>query len=55
MTDTQTSSAARQMAMVRWGPQKPIRLAKELAERASELPDSERIRLLAALTRLESS
>jgi hypothetical protein len=51
MSDTQVSGAARQMAAQRWGASKPVRMARELAERAAELPDLERIRLVAALTR----
>jgi hypothetical protein len=50
MGDPQTSLAARQMAAQRWGASKPVRMAKELALRAHELPDPERRRLLAALT-----
>jgi hypothetical protein len=50
MTDTQlVSGAARQMAAQRWGASKPIRMAQELELRASELPESDRIRLLNAL------
>jgi hypothetical protein len=50
MSDTQASSAAaRELASRRWGASKPVRLARELALRASELPDSERVRLLNAL------
>jgi hypothetical protein len=49
MSDTQVSGAARQMAAQRWGARKPVRMARELALRASELPDPERIRLLNAL------
>jgi hypothetical protein len=52
MSDTQVVSAAgRQLAAQRWGASKPIRLAHELALRAAELPDPERVRLLDALTR----
>jgi hypothetical protein len=52
MSDTQlVSGAARQLAARRWGSQRPVRLAQELAERAAELPEPDRIRLLAALTR----
>jgi hypothetical protein len=49
MSDTQVSSAAREMAAQRWGTQKLVRLAAELELRAAELPDPERIRLLNAL------
>jgi hypothetical protein len=50
MIDTQTSSAARLLAVQRWGASKPSRLARELAERADELPEIERRNLIAALT-----
>jgi len=50
MADTQTTSAAaRQMAVQRWGPQRPVRLARELTLRAAELPELERRQLLEAL------
>jgi hypothetical protein len=49
MDNAQLSIAARQMASRRWGVSKPVRLARELALRASELPDPERVRLLNAL------
>jgi hypothetical protein len=49
MCDAHVSGAARQMAAQRWGASRPVRLARELELRAAELPDSERIRLLAAL------
>jgi hypothetical protein len=51
MSDTQVSGAARELAAQRWGARKPIRMARELELRARELPESERLRLLAALTR----
>ncbi len=52
MSDAQqVSGAARELATRRWGASKPVRLARELALRASELPDLERRELLAALTR----
>jgi hypothetical protein len=52
MGDTQeVSVAARALAAQRWGAQRPIRLTRELALRAAELPDLERIRLIDALTR----
>jgi hypothetical protein len=51
MNDTQVGSAARELAAQRWGASKPVRLARELAERAAELPPTERRRLLDALTR----
>jgi hypothetical protein len=47
----QLSVAARSLAAQRWGSSRPVRLAQELAERAAELPEPERARLLAALTR----
>jgi hypothetical protein len=50
MSDTQVSGAARQLAARRWGASKPSRLARELAERAGELPEVERRQLIAALT-----
>jgi hypothetical protein len=49
MSDTATSEAARALVQRRWGAQKPIRLAHELASRASELPPDERLALLVAL------
>jgi hypothetical protein len=49
MKDSQASSAARELAGRRWGASKPSRLARELAERASELPDEDRKRVLDAL------
>jgi hypothetical protein len=50
MADTQqVSVAARELAMVRWGAQRPVKLAKELAQRAGELPEVERVQLRAAL------
>jgi hypothetical protein len=54
MSDTQVSGAARQMAAQRWGASRPVRLARELALRAAELPDPERVRLLNALERAAS-
>jgi hypothetical protein len=51
MSDTQVSVAARQMAAQRWGSQKPVRLARELELRAGELPEPDRIRLVAVLIR----
>ena len=55
MEVTQTSNAAataaaRALVARRWGPSKPVRLARELALRASELPDTERRALIDALT-----
>ena len=49
------SGAARQLAAQRWGSQRPVKLAQELALRAAELPEVERRALLDALTRLEAS
>jgi hypothetical protein len=51
MSNALVSGAARQMAAQRWGASRPVRLARELELRASELPDLERIRLLNALER----
>jgi hypothetical protein len=50
MNDSQASSAARLLAVQRWGASKPSRLARELAERVDELPEVERRQLIAALT-----
>jgi hypothetical protein len=51
MGDTQTSStAARALAVRRWGASRPVRLARELELRAHELPEVERRALIAALT-----
>lgn len=55
MSDTQVSGAARLLVAQRWGASKPVRMARELAERAAELPEVERRALLAALTRQEST
>jgi hypothetical protein len=49
MSDTTTSEAARQLVAKRWGPQRPVKLARELVSRIEELPASERARLRAAL------
>jgi hypothetical protein len=49
MSGATTSEAGRQLAGKRWGPQRPVRLARELASRVDELPASERARLRAAL------
>jgi hypothetical protein len=49
MSDTTTSGAARQLVAKRWGAQRPVRLARELAARVDELPAAERARLRAAL------
>jgi hypothetical protein len=43
-------AAARELAALRWGASKPVRLARELALRAAELPEVERRQLLEALT-----
>jgi hypothetical protein len=53
MSDTQVSSAARQMAAQRWGASKPVRMARELANRVNELPEVERRALRDALNRGE--
>jgi hypothetical protein len=37
------------LSLARWGPQRPTRLARELAERVDELPPAERDRLRMAL------
>lgn len=39
----------RRRAAARWGPQRPVRLARELASRIDELPAAERDRLRKAL------
>jgi hypothetical protein len=44
------SAVMRELAERRWGAAKPVRLARELALRAAELPEVERRQLLAALT-----
>jgi hypothetical protein len=43
------------LAASRWGSQRPVRLARELALRARELPPAEREALIDALTRREAS
>jgi hypothetical protein len=45
-----SSAAARELAAQRWGSQRPVRLARELALGAAELPEVERRHLLDALT-----
>jgi hypothetical protein len=51
MSNTQSgSAAARELAALRWGSQRPVKLARELALRAAELPEIERTQLLDALT-----
>jgi hypothetical protein len=51
MDDTsQVSGAARLLVQQRWGSQRPVRLARELALRAAELPEVEKRALVAALT-----
>ena len=49
MTDPDASAAARQFNAQRWQAARPIRLARELTQRAGELPAEERARLLEAL------
>jgi hypothetical protein len=49
MNSPVASEAARQLSQARWGPQRPTRLARELAERVDELPPAERERLRMAL------
>jgi hypothetical protein len=49
MSEATTSEAGRQLAALRWGPQRPVKLARELASRIDELPAIERARLRAAL------
>jgi hypothetical protein len=46
----QVSAVMRELAAQRWGAAKPVRLARELALRAHELPEVERRQLLDALT-----
>jgi hypothetical protein len=46
---TAASEHARQLSLARWGPQRPTKLARELARRVDELPPDERARLLMAL------
>jgi hypothetical protein len=55
MADALASDAARLMAARRWGPRRPIRLAREVAERAAELPTAERVRLQNALALTEET
>jgi hypothetical protein len=45
------SAVMRGLAQQRWGASRPVKLARELELRVSELPALERARLLAALTR----
>jgi hypothetical protein len=46
---TAMTAAGRRLAAQRWGPSRPVRLARELATRIDELPTAERDRLRAAL------
>jgi hypothetical protein len=50
-TTAATAEEMRRRAAARWGPQRPVKLARELAERAGELPELERERLRKALDR----
>ena len=51
MPDAATTSAVmRELATRRWRGQVAIRCARELVPRVDELPEAERVRLLAALT-----
>jgi hypothetical protein len=50
MNDAEVSAVMRSLAAQRWGASKPVRLARELALRAAELPEVERRQLLEALT-----
>jgi hypothetical protein len=43
------SAAARALAARRWGASRPAKLARELAERVDELPETECRALIAAL------
>jgi hypothetical protein len=49
-TSDAASVAARALVARRWGSSRPVRLARELAERANELPEIERRALIDALT-----
>jgi hypothetical protein len=49
MSDAQVSQAAKTLSLQRWAATRPTRLANELRERAAELPEAERQRLIAAL------
>lgn len=49
MADAAVSEAFRALSRRRWGPGRPVRLAREVAERAAELPAEERARLVDAL------
>jgi hypothetical protein len=48
--DAVASAAARALVARRWGASRPVRLARELAERVGELPEIERRHLIHALT-----
>ena len=48
MADRTMSLAARRLNAGRWGPAKPIRVARELELRIDELPATERVRLATA-------
>jgi hypothetical protein len=51
MSNTQMGSAAApELAALRWGAARPVRLAQELRARAAEPPEPERQRLIDALT-----
>jgi hypothetical protein len=49
MGESPASTAARELVRARWGAQRPVKLARELAARVSELPATERERLRQAL------
>lgn len=55
MSNADVSSAAREMAVQRWGASKLVRMAQELELRAAELPDVERVRLLDALKTVKAA
>ena len=48
-TEAPTAAEMRRRAAARWGPQRPVKLARELVGRIDELPAAERARLRAAL------
>jgi hypothetical protein len=49
-TDVQLSAVMRQLAALRWGSQRPVKLARELVQRLDELPPTELRALAAALS-----
>jgi hypothetical protein len=54
-TEAPTAAEMRRRAAARWGPQRPVKLARELVSRIDELPASERLQLRQALENAKGS